>query len=287
MGVILWVELRASCRNFRISRRPAASHKAEQSRPSSSLSLSLSACAETSSLLLPLSSPGRSCICAPWEDYKELLCEGMQLLKFDEIQLKREGSRWVNNTTPPFPEYQAAELCLPPPPLTHTHTHTTRTHKHPQRTATPPQRTHTRTNKHYTMSKYKHSNTHKAARREYAHVRRTASVEMLPTQTSVHHWNHSCGGSVLAEVRKATNNNCDNTNTALNCRLASPRPRASALFLILGFYYRSSRGVFCQALRKFGREQPRCTKGTSVRRPSSGFAAAQRESGRRRREERH
>lgn len=36
-----------------------------------------------------LSSPGCSCICVPGEDYKELLCEGMQLLKSDEIQLKR------------------------------------------------------------------------------------------------------------------------------------------------------------------------------------------------------
>lgn len=176
---------------------------------------------------------------------------------------------------------------VPPSPTPHTHAYTARTHTHthPQPTTTPPQRT--RTNKHYTMSKYKHSNTHKAARREYAHVRRTASVEILPTQTSVHHWNHSCGGRVLAEVRKATNNNCDNTNTAPNCRLASPRPRASALFLILGFYYCSSRGVFCQALGKFGRELPQCTKGTPVRRPSSGFAEAQREGGRRRREERH
>lgn len=46
-----------------------------------------------------------------------------------------------------------------------------------------------------------------------------------------------------------------------NAAIASPRPRASALFLILGFYYRSSRGVFCQAVGKFGRELPQLHKG--------------------------
>lgn len=82
--------------------------------------------------LLPLSSPGCSCICAPGEDHKELLCEGMQLLKSDEIQLKRReqvgqqrhptvprisGCRAVppSSTTPPLPSsHQRTPLGAPP-----------------------------------------------------------------------------------------------------------------------------------------------------------------------------
>lgn len=98
------------------------------------------------SLLLPFSSPGCSCICAPGEDYKELLCEGMQLLKSDEIQLKRReqvgqqrhptvprisGCRAVppsSNTTPPAQQSphqcthaQLHILGAPPHPPRHTH----------------------------------------------------------------------------------------------------------------------------------------------------------------------
>lgn len=91
-------------------------------------------------LLLPLSSPGCSCICAPGEDYKELLCEGMQLLKSDEIQLKRReqvgqqrhptvprisGCRAVppSSDTPPHPCTHAQSHILGAPPTSPRHTH--------------------------------------------------------------------------------------------------------------------------------------------------------------------
>lgn len=87
-----------------------------------------------------LSSPGCSCICVPGEDYKELLCEGMQLLKSDEIQLKRReqvgqqrhptvprisGCRAVppsSNTPPPM---HARTIAHPQgaPPTSPRHTH--------------------------------------------------------------------------------------------------------------------------------------------------------------------
>lgn len=83
--------------------------------------------------LLPLSSPGCSCICEPGEDHKELLCEGMQLLKSDEIQLKRReqvgqqrhptvprisGCRAVPPSSDPSPPHarQRTPSGHPPPP---------------------------------------------------------------------------------------------------------------------------------------------------------------------------
>lgn len=97
--------------------------------------------------LLPLSSPGCSCICEPGEDHKELLCEGMQLLKSDEIQLKRReqvgqqrhptvprisGCRAVppsSNPSPPHPPHARQRTPSGHPPPTHTHTPGARTNK--------------------------------------------------------------------------------------------------------------------------------------------------------------
>lgn len=85
--------------------------------------------------LLPLSSPGCSCICAPGEDHKELLCEGMQLLKSDEIQLKRreQVGQQRHPTVPRISGCKAVPPSSNPPLSSHQrtppgHPHLTRAH---------------------------------------------------------------------------------------------------------------------------------------------------------------
>lgn len=91
-------------------------------------------------LPLPLSSPGCSCICAPGEDYKELLCEGMQLLKSDEIQLKRR-EQVGQQRHPTVPRISG---CRAVPPSSNTPTHARMRDRTSPR---PPPQPGTRTNK--------------------------------------------------------------------------------------------------------------------------------------------
>lgn len=89
--------------------------------------------------LLPLSSPGCSCICEPGEDHKELLCEGMQLLKSDEIQLKRreQVGQQRHPTVPRISGCRAVPPSSdpsPPTPPTRTPAHTLGAPPHPRRT---------------------------------------------------------------------------------------------------------------------------------------------------------
>ena len=113
-------------------------------------------------------------------------------------------------------------------------------------------------------------------------------MEILPTQTSVHHWNHSYGGRMLAEVRKRNTNNYNNTQTQPQ---VLPRegliPSRASFFFFFFFFYgavnevsrKRCRGRSCQLCevemltgRGAARMLDFCiVAGTLVRWPSSGF----------------
>lgn len=125
---------------------------------------------------------------------KSCFVREMQLLKSDEIQLKREGSRWVNNATPPFPEYQAAAPCLPPPPdCTRTRTRT---------------RAHTQTSYHVkiqTPTRQRRGNTHMSGERP----RQSCCPLKRVCITGIIH----AVGANWQKLEEATSNDCNNTNT--------------------------------------------------------------------------
>lgn len=141
----------------------------------------------------------------------------MQLLKFDEIQLKREGSRWVNNATPPFPEYQAAAPGLPPPARC----------AHARARASTRQRAHKQTSSHVktqTPTRQRRGNMHMSVERP----RRSCCPLKQVCITGIIH----AVGANWQKLEEATSNDCKQHKHGPKCR---PCASTLPLYVFQGF----------------------------------------------------
>lgn len=161
-------------------------HKPEQSLPFSSFCLHCPIFPPPSSLLswlqLYLCALGRLQRVALWGD-------AAAEIRLDPAEERREQVGQQRH--PAVPRISGCRAVPPSPTPTHTSSeHPYPTQAHTQTNTIPCQNTNT-----VTPTKQQWGNKH---------MSKTASVEILPTQSNVHHWNHSYGGSMLAEVIKAT-----------------------------------------------------------------------------------
>lgn len=134
-------------------------------------------------------------------------------IRLDPAEERREQvGQQRHPAVPRISGCRAVPPSLPYPPTPHTHTHTG---TYILRAPLPHPSAHT--NKHYTMSKYKHSNTHKTAIRQYAHVKGLPQWKYCPLKqvciTGIIH----AVGECWQKVRKSNTNNYNNTQTYKCC----------------------------------------------------------------------